>query len=72
MLLVCTDGLHGPLEDSQILDILTKGTPLEECALELIKAAEEAGATDNVSAVLIRFAETPRTNRAEQVSAMEV
>lgn len=52
VILICTDGLSNHL-DEQILFELVKNTPQEECAQTLIDKANEAGGTDNITAVLV-------------------
>jgi protein phosphatase len=56
--LLCSDGLHGMINDQQILETLNS-TPdsLEEASQRLIEAANEAGGKDNVSVVLVRYSE---------------
>ena len=49
-LVLCTDGVHGLLDDHKIAR-LTKG-PLEACAAALVAAAVEAGGTDNATAAV--------------------
>jgi protein phosphatase len=54
-LLLCTDGLTKHIDDVKIKHILeTEGTSKASCG-RLIEAANEAGGTDNVTAVLARF-----------------
>lgn len=53
LLLLCTDGLSGMLEDSEMEEILGKRIPLEKKMQRLIDAANERGGHDNVSLVLI-------------------
>lgn len=57
VLLLCSDGLTGPVPDERIRDILAEAVPtgrLEEVAPRLIEAALAGGGPDNVTAVLIR------------------
>lgn len=58
MLLLCSDGLHGVVETSEIEKILKDDRPgrdgLEDKCRRLIDAAKKAGAPDNVSTVLLR------------------
>jgi len=57
MLLMCSDGLHGVVEEQRIVAILRGGAgnqPLEEKCRELIAAARDAGGPDNITAVLLR------------------
>ena len=52
--LLCTDGLVGMLEDQQLEDILeiARGDP-EDTVQALLDAANEAGGSDNITAVLL-------------------
>ena len=53
--MLCSDGLHGMVNDQEITRILGTGTPpLEEASAQLIEAANEAGGRDNVTVVLLR------------------
>jgi protein phosphatase len=54
--LICSDGLHGMINDQKILAVLTPApASLEDGASRLIDAANEAGGKDNVSVVLVRY-----------------
>lgn len=53
LLLLSTDGLHGVIEDSRIAGILASSSSLPEAGQALIDSVLEAGAPDNVTAVLI-------------------
>jgi serine/threonine protein phosphatase PrpC len=56
--LVCSDGLHSMINDTQIINAVTPFPPtLQEAAQALINAANEAGGKDNVTVVLIRYTE---------------
>lgn len=55
LLLLCSDGLHGMINDQEIGRILGTGAdPLEDTSARLIDAANEAGGRDNVTVVLLR------------------
>ena len=55
LLLLCSDGLHGPLGDAGIAAVLEQPhATLDEAAAALIRAANNAGGPDNVTAVLVR------------------
>src|SRR5215471_2137341 len=57
LVLMCSDGLHGVIEGSEIEQILRggrNGTPLEDICQQLIDAAKAAGGPDNVTTVLVR------------------
>lgn len=53
-LLLCTDGLHGMLDDMTMQLVLAGGGRVEELAERLVVAALDKNATDNVTAVLVR------------------
>jgi len=57
VLLLCSDGLHGVIDDNQIAALLAGNNELEHCAHGLIDAAREAGGPDNITVILLRFAE---------------
>jgi protein phosphatase len=55
LLLLCSDGLHGPLGDDGIARVLAApSADLEATASALIDAANAAGGPDNVTVVLVR------------------
>lgn len=54
VLLLCTDGLHGSVEDEQIEGILQKELPLEEACAQLVDLALSQGSRDNITVVLVR------------------
>lgn len=55
LLLLSSDGLHGPVPPDTIKNILSKVITLPERCHLLIEAAKEAGGPDNVTAVLLQF-----------------
>ena len=55
LVLLCSDGLHGMINDQEVGRILGAATePLEDLGARLIEAANEAGGRDNVTVVLLR------------------
>src|SRR5262249_54577167 len=52
MLLLCSDGLHGMLDDAAIANAARLGN-LDEACEQLVALASDAGGTDNVSVVLV-------------------
>lgn len=52
-ILLCSDGLSGPVPDADIADILKESLPVEEKVDKLIALAKERGGPDNVTAVLL-------------------
>ena len=54
-MLLCSDGLAGPISDEAILDIINAAPDLKSASQNLIDAANESGGPDNISAVLARW-----------------
>jgi protein phosphatase len=54
-ILLCSDGLSGPVSPAGLSETLAAEAPLEELVGRLIAAAKEKGAPDNVTAVLLRY-----------------
>ncbi len=67
--LLCSDGLTGMINNEQILEVFSLTSDLDEACELLIAMANEAGGTDNISALLVR-AETVDPN-APEVSVEE-
>ncbi len=57
VLLLCSDGLTGPLSDAEIAELLETTDDLDALAQELIRRANEAGGPDNITVVLARTEE---------------
>ena len=57
LLLLCSDGLHGQLDDGAISTILRSGKTIKEMGHELVAASNRAGGCDNVTVLLISPAE---------------
>jgi protein phosphatase len=55
VVLLCSDGLSGMVTDEQILELVTSARDLREAAESLVARANEAGGTDNITALLLRF-----------------
>jgi protein phosphatase len=55
LILLCSDGLHGVLEDSTLQMMLSGGGTPAEIVPRLIERALSRGAKDNVTAVLARY-----------------
>ncbi len=53
--MLCSDGLHGMLNDQDLAQLLPLPDSLEEATARLIDAANEAGGRDNVTVVLLRY-----------------
>lgn len=54
VVLLCTDGLSGPVNDAEILAAITGSPSLEGAAAALVDRANAAGGPDNVTVVLAR------------------
>lgn len=53
--LLCSDGLHGMADEEEIHSLLAAGGALDEMGRALIRAANEHGGHDNITALLIRY-----------------
>jgi serine/threonine protein phosphatase PrpC len=53
--ILCSDGLSGPVEDPEMLEIITKTADLKTAASKLIERANENGGPDNITAILARW-----------------
>jgi len=54
--LLCSDGLHGVIDEETIAQTLHRGSTLEEKCQSLVKSARDAGGPDNITVVLLRSA----------------
>jgi protein phosphatase len=52
-ILLCTDGLHGEVLDSEILARVTGGRDLNQICKQLVKMANDRGGRDNITVVLV-------------------
>jgi len=55
LVLLCSDGLTGPVTEAAIAATLSREAPLQVQVEQLITQAKAAGAPDNVTAVLLRY-----------------
>jgi protein phosphatase len=55
LFLLCSDGLHGMADEALMGGILAGGGPLDEMGRALVRAANEHGGQDNITALLIRY-----------------
>jgi protein phosphatase len=65
-ILLCSDGLSGPVDDERISSILSGAADGEAAVGGLLAEANAAGGPDNITAVLLRIGD--RWNEAETVS----
>jgi protein phosphatase len=56
-ILLCTDGLSGPVSDAQILECVHQNADVQKCADSLGQLALDCGSRDNVSCIVIEIAE---------------
>jgi len=56
--LLCSDGLHGMVDDQQIAHLLLKHDDITQAAARLIELANDQGGNDNITVVLVRVVET--------------
>ncbi len=54
-LLLCSDGLHGPLGDAMIREVLAASGTLREKAQKLVDSANATGGPDNITVVLLEY-----------------
>jgi serine/threonine protein phosphatase PrpC len=54
-LLLCSDGMCGPVEDQRIFDIVARAPDPQAACEALIEAANDAGGPDNITAVLVEI-----------------
>ena len=54
-ILLCSDGLHGPVGEDRLQEILISPISLEARCHSLIEAARQAGGPDNITVVLLQF-----------------
>lgn len=57
VLLLCSDGLHGSVEEDEIVSILCSGKTLDEMCDALTQTALDNGGTDNITLILIQCEE---------------
>jgi serine/threonine protein phosphatase PrpC len=55
LVLLCSDGLSGPVSEEEIAEVLADASDLEAAVDALIDLANEHGGPDNVTCVLVRW-----------------
>ncbi len=55
VMLLCSDGLHGVLDNDTMKGILTEQSDPELAARELVETALDTGSRDNVTALVVRY-----------------
>ncbi len=67
-LVLCSDGLHGLVEDAEIATIAA-AAPLEQAVDTLIDLANERGGTDNITVLIAEVAGLDTAARASEIGA---
>ena len=57
ILVICSDGLHGSVEDEDMISVLSSNRSLESMCDLLVQLALDNGGTDNITVILVRFEE---------------
>jgi protein phosphatase len=57
ILVICSDGLHGAVDEDDIVSVLSSNRSLENMCDVLVQLALDNGGTDNITVILIRFEE---------------
>lgn len=58
LLLLCSDGLSNKVKESEMIDLLSNSSSLEQKASQLIQLANHYGGEDNITLVIVEFFET--------------
>ena len=69
--LLCSDGLTGMISDDEVASIIRGAGSLEGAAEELIRAANQSGGKDNITAVLFRLGNGDGGEEDEEPAADE-
>lgn len=69
VLLLCSDGLSGPVAADDMRAALSRDDP-EAAAQKLIREARKHGGPDNITAVVVRFDEAPSAGSDDEVTAV--
>jgi PPM family protein phosphatase len=71
-LLICSDGLHGELEDEQIRAMLTMAGRPESAAAALVDAAKRAGGRDNITVLVVDVRAGGAASTADRTDSIEL
>jgi PPM family protein phosphatase len=61
LLVLCSDGLHGPVPESDIASVVKQNENLPSAAEKLVALAKQRDGSDNISVQLVRIHEVERT-----------
>jgi PPM family protein phosphatase len=67
MLLLCTDGLHGLVDDEEMLAATTENSPRDACR-KLVDLAKQRGGHDNITIQVIRIEGTSATTKEDSTA----
>src|SRR4051812_42243883 len=70
--LLCSDGLSGMLSDDQILGVVGESSETNEICRRLIEKANQHGGEDNITALVIRFDDSPSEETGQRRSAISL
>jgi len=71
-LLLCSDGLTGELDDSEIADHLRKKGTIQEIAERLVDSANSRGGKDNITLILVPASpESSSISKSDETLSME-
>lgn len=57
--LLCSDGVHGAIRDADLRALLAEGASPQESAETIVRAALDAGSSDNVTALIVDVLDLP-------------
>lgn len=71
VIILCSDGLWGEIEEKALKKVLTSTNSPQEAARELINLANQAGGSDNITAIIIHVSDTepPETQYTSHIRA---
>ncbi|TPW76754.1 PP2C family serine/threonine-protein phosphatase [Schumannella sp. 10F1B-5-1] len=71
-LLVCSDGLHGELDDEQLRAMLTMAGRPESAAAALVDAAKRAGGRDNITVLVVDVRAGGAASTSDRTDSVEL
>jgi serine/threonine protein phosphatase PrpC len=63
--LLCSDGVHGTLDDRHLADLLSQRSSPDDLAHAVVEAALAAGSTDNATALVLDIIDVPAADQTE-------
>ena len=57
IILICTDGLYGEVEDSELIRTLEEDRTMTDICSDLVEAANSNGGNDNITMVVLKITE---------------